>query len=816
MKTKIKIMILRFLALCLILSQLSPCAFAEEPITQGQWNAPTVTFAGDGADTFAKYVAQTFARSAVSKKAAVNTGSRLTGVNAKLYACLKKSISQVADGTLHSTVFYFTPQELGIHKTSFTAQELGISAIAANNSFTEDAKSGAALAMGLDLRSVLECLMADLPYELYWFDKVSGAYEAYAFTGNYQFISVDSIGISMYVSVDYAAASTDEYWVQMSTETKSDLSNVALAAKNAKEIVKKHADETDYQKLMSYIQEINSLTAYNMEAATDSDALYTDPWELIYVFDGDPNTTVVCEGYSKAMQYLCDMSEFQGDIVCYSVMGNADLSSGGAGGHMWNVIHMDDGKNYLVDVTNYKSMDSVFCGVTGSVEDGYTLLRKQRTLHYEYYDQSLRVFTKEELTLSAEDYPVHTHNYTAAVVAPTCTEPGYTVYTCDCGDRYTDAQTSALGHDLAVDPAIPATCIASGLTEGSHCTRCDYHVAQQTVEALGHDLIGEPTVPATCTESGLTAGGYCSRCDYYSVQQTVPALGHDLAVDPAVPATCIASGLTEGSHCTRCDYAVKGQVLPPLGHSYEAVVTAPSCTEDGVTVNTCTRCGDSYEEDRIAALGHSYRGGVCTQCGEKEPVCMGDESCPGHLFADMPQANNWAHKGIDYCISKNLMNGMSEGVFQPSGSVTRAQIVTILYRIAGSPEQQASSSFKDVVPGRFYSAAVTWASDCGIVTGYTDGTFSPNGLVTREQLAAFIYRYAAYYGYDTKSRLELAAFPDASAVSGWAKDALSWAGAEGLITGIASGGTTCLKPRGSATRAQVATILMRFLETIAE
>lgn len=476
---KLKKIILQLLALCLIFSQLSPCALAREPEMDGQWDAQAVTFADDGTGTFAGYVDRAFAGSAVPKKSPINIGSRLTGLNAALYARMKESISQVASGELHDTVFVYTPKELGISKYSFTARDLGISTIASNGSFTEAAKYGAAMAMGLDLRTVLECLMEDMPYELYWFDKVYGAYESYSFLGNSNFISVDSINILMYVSVDYAAASTADKPVQGTTETKKDLSNVQLAVKNAKQIVADYAQQSDYQKLMSYVKEISSLSASNYAASTDPDAFYSDPWQLVYVFDGDPTTTVVCEGFSKAMQYLCDMSKFRNDIICYSVMGKIKLNSGGEGGHMWNIIHMDDGKNYMVDVTNYKTMDSAFCGVTGSVENGYTLTHNQKTLHYDYYDQSLRLFTTEELTLSAEDYKEHLHSYTATVIPPTCTEQGRTIHTCVCGDSYVDEVIPALGHDLVVDPAVPATCIETGLTEGSHCTRCDYQIAQK-------------------------------------------------------------------------------------------------------------------------------------------------------------------------------------------------------------------------------------------------------------------------------------------------------------------------------------------------
>ncbi len=805
---KIKQCILRFLALCLILSQLSPCVLAEEPMADGQWRAQAVTFAEDGRALFAGFVDRAFAGAAVPKKAAINAGSRLTGLNAALYARMKEDISRVASGTRHDTVFSYTPRELGIGKATFTAQELGLPAIASDNAFTEEAKRGAVLSLGLDLRAVLECLMEDMPYELYWFDKVTGAYESYSFSGNYVSISIEAVKVYLFVSADYAAASTEGNRVQNTTETRSDLSNVALAVKNAKEIVAKHADEPDEQKLMSYVQEISSLSASNYAASNDPNPIYGDPWQLIYVFDGDPDTMVVCEGFSKAMQYLCDMSKFQSDdIVCYTVMGSVRLNTGGAGGHMWNILHMDDGKNYMVDVTNYKSMNTAWCGMLGSVEEGYSLTRERRTLHYEYYDQTRWLFTKEELTLSTEDYRPHEHSFTATEIPPTCTEPGYTSYTCVCGDGYIEGETAALGHDLVIDPAVPATCTEAGLTEGSHCTRCDYRAAQKTVAALGHAIVTESALPATCTQDGRTEGSRCSRCDYRVDQEIIPALGHELVTEAAVPATCTQSGLTEGSHCLRCDYVEKAAVAAPLGHRYTAVVTAPTCLQEGITVHTCTRCGDSYEDDRTAALGHKYRSGLCTRCEEPEPICRADESCPGHPFTDMPKVSNWAHKGIDFCVSRNLMNGVSENIFRPNGTVTRGQLVTILYRIAGEPATTTENSFKDVKSGKFYTKAVIWAAENEIVNGYAGNIFKPDAAISREQIATILYRYAG-----SPAVTGTLDFPDAGKAGSYAVDALLWATQEGLINGVNSHNVTTLSPKTNATRAQIAAIIMRYLE----
>lgn len=182
--------------------------------------------------------------------------------------------------------------------------------------------------------------------------------------------------------------------------------------------------------------------------------------------------------------------------------------------------------------------------------------------------------------------------------------------------------------------------------------------------------------------------------------------------------------------------------------------------------------------------------------------------CPSVEFGDAPKYGNWAHAGIDYCIERGLMNGVSTGVFRPQGTVTRAQLVTILYRVAGSPEATFKGTFNDVKSGRFYSSAVEWAAEKGIVTGKTATTFDPDGAITREQIAAILYRYTG----SPEVSGSLDTFPDSAKVSSYAVNALLWATKEGLITGVKSGDTTTLSPRANATRAQIAAIIMRYLE----
>ena len=179
-------------------------------------------------------------------------------------------------------------------------------------------------------------------------------------------------------------------------------------------------------------------------------------------------------------------------------------------------------------------------------------------------------------------------------------------------------------------------------------------------------------------------------------------------------------------------------------------------------------------------------------------------------FTDV-SASHWAHDDITYVYENDLMNGTDGSLFSPESTTTRAQLVTVLYRLAGQPAADWENPFWDVPASAWFHDAVTWAWENDITGGVSSTHFGAGNAVTREQLATFLYRYAQDQGYDTSARADLSGYSDAGLVSSYATEALSWANATGLITGTT--GTT-LSPKGSATRAQVATILSRFCQDV--
>ena len=193
----------------------------------------------------------------------------------------------------------------------------------------------------------------------------------------------------------------------------------------------------------------------------------------------------------------------------------------------------------------------------------------------------------------------------------------------------------------------------------------------------------------------------------------------------------------------------------------------------------------------------------------KEAIqAAGELVCASDLFRDV-SLGAWYHKGVDFVVRSNYMEGMGNGVFGVNAAITRGQIVTILYRMEGEPGVDGlENAFTDVKEGKFYTEAVLWAASQGIVEGNGDGTFKPEAAITREQLAAILYRYD---GEQAVAEDVLSAFSDAGKVSNFAKEAMNWAVANGLINGIGNGASATLSPTASASRAQFATILMRYM-----
>ncbi len=291
--------------------------------------------------------------------------------------------------------------------------------------------------------------------------------------------------------------------------------------------------------------------------------------------------------------------------------------------------------------------------------------------------------------------------------------------------------------------------------------------------------------------------------------------GHSWSSE-VTPPTCETDGFTTDT-CTVCELTRISDVQPATGHSWvDAETVDPTCKADGYTLQACTVC-NATQKVEILPASHTYRevshipatngedGGItylCSRCG----YCV-TETLPSqlHRFIDL-QESAWYYPYVKEMVVLGLMNGTSDTSFSPGKTLTRAMLVTILYRMQGEPEA-ATANYTDVPAGKWYSAAVGWASENGVVTGYPDQTFRPNAPVTREQAATILYRCAPLMGRSTEQTAALDEFTDFGTISGYAKIPMGWAKANDILSGFPD---ETLRPGGSASRAQIAKMIVTF------
>ena len=269
------------------------------------------------------------------------------------------------------------------------------------------------------------------------------------------------------------------------------------------------------------------------------------------------------------------------------------------------------------------------------------------------------------------------------------------------------------------------------------------------------------------------------------------------------------------SNNTRIHDFKGGSVELSIPYRANGAIRAWFLKEDGTREPVSAR----YDKENAQLILHHFSHYVIEELDSSAAytVCAKDDSCPLGAFGDLT-ATAWYHDGVHYCLENGLMRGVSGGKFLPDSSTTRAQLVTILWRLEGSPETTGAVRFGDTAGGAWYTEAVRWAVGCGVVKGYDNECFGPDDAVTREQMAAILYRYAQHKGYDVSAGEDtnILSFDDAFAVSEYAIPAMQWACGSGMVHGIARDGRMLLAPRDTTTRAQTATLLMRFQSAFAK
>ena len=321
-----------------------------------------------------------------------------------------------------------------------------------------------------------------------------------------------------------------------------------------------------------------------------------------------------------------------------------------------------------------------------------------------------------------------------------------------------------------------------------------------------HTFAEGKVVEPTCLTDGYTEYA-CEQCGYIYRDTIVEAPGHVTSSEVVAP-THSTVGYTVTS-CTRCDYSSIHSFQDALEHTFVIEVTrAATCTEDGLWTCTC-ECGESFTQV-AEATGHDLKAPVCDgeylitvcrNCGYEEKEA---HECQVRDFDDL-RADAWYHVPVDYILNEGIMIGTAEGKFSPDTALTRGQMVTILYRLAGEPEVEVEVPFTDVPENAFYADAVAWGYETGLVKGITDTEFAPMADVTRQQMATFLHRYA---GLPEAAEGAADAFEDAGEIGNYAKAAMNWAVDAGILNGTTA---TTLAPAENTTRAQAATVIYRYL-----
>ena len=337
--------------------------------------------------------------------------ARLSGMNLQIYNLLKPKIQQIAAGQLSSTVFEIDigSSADGFRYTLEQLQKVNPEIVTIKTE-TGDIAAGVMdayfLLAGFDIRTVADALIANLSYDLYWFNKTY-SFGRYIYTdGSISVFKNRHMTVTLHVAPEFSSDHADR-----STSFDTSLAvSIATAAETARSIVSQYSEEADFQKLRSYKETICELTSYNGAAAGDSGVPYGNPWQLIWVFDGDPETEVVCEGYAKAFKYLCELSSFQASVSVSLVTGTLI----GAGKHMWDLVSIDGGLCYLVDVTNCDEgqagyPDYLFmAGYSGLYESGgntgYRFAVRNGSLAYVYNSSTVNLYSADDLAVSNRSY----------------------------------------------------------------------------------------------------------------------------------------------------------------------------------------------------------------------------------------------------------------------------------------------------------------------------------------------------------------------------------------------------------------------------
>ena len=696
-----------------------------------------------------------------------------------VYEILKSYIGRIADGdraeTNNFTLYMTSP--------SWTYEDLEVEG---SDDPSLQAKVQEAFSKVFDISKVVNCLLVDCPESFYWYDKTynDGTTSAASYTYTYSCyndrVSIASLTFSFVVAEDYRSEGS------LYTVDSAKISAAQTPLKNASIVASTPSNTaTPYERLKFYKEKICELTSYNDEAASEgNDTPYGDPWQLIYVFDGDPNTNVVCEGYAKAFQYLCDCS----NLPCYTVTGT--MTGGiGAGAHMWNIVTLN-GNNYLVDVTNCDEWtvgapDLLFLkapNAGGSPERGYTFTVDDRPVTYTYDDDTRALYGDDILTLAGEDYVAPAPQVyiialnveltpPAAGEAPATSATINEVTTTVGGERPSPTVNSVTWEPAVKDTFVPGTAYTATLTLTApdgywFSDSLNIGVAEATessdVSEDGKTLTITATFPETPDPADLT------RVELAEMLHNKFTLGYKHTSYP---------NFDDISDCTR-EQLRAIWALVDLGYltgsgsdpsHFDPDGAVPAWTAATLIARLIAGDPNVAPQDAIESLeelGILDSGEVTVDLNDT--AAMQDGTLEGWLNRFVTRAElaeqlnsetySWLHNSIhlmtpslsvqfddlnvctadqetaiETLAANQILSGTSQDTFNPTGVVTRAQAAVVLWRAAGSRSNvnpvSLLATYTDLVKTPWYQPAFNCLYAMGVLTG-DDATGNVFGLDT--------------------------------------------------------------------------------------
>ncbi len=550
-----------------------------------------------------------------------------------VYDALSQAITRIAAGQQSSSNILLSLSDMGYaQKNQWTEADLGVPVVV-NNAVNQAAVSAMTAAMvGSSIDRIVSALQADYPYELFWYDKVQGYLYSMnklyvgrdASTGAYYFYFQDPSCVFVFqMKVAQAYQNGGEY--VLNTEK---IASVSTAAENAGQIVQSHKSESDFSRLTAYKDAICSLVSYDASAEGGSTP-YGDPWQLIYVFDGDPATNVVCEGYAKAFQYLFDLSyDDASPLKCRTVTGTLQVGRT-SGNHMWNIVQMEDGKNYVADITNCDSgkwgePDGLFLkSMIWLDEDGFYYFRKfsQNGLMYSYNAKTLSLWGASALAPASADYGKEDvtdewlSSWSYQVENGKCVLLQHTSY-----ESYVVVPSQAVVHGNTLSVVLRA----SGSTPVFKAATQRLYV-QKNVQIEGNILAGMTSVQilhlAADSVSGASMGSFFQDCTALVELQVSSAFLTEGTVFPAAHGSHadVWYSLGRDAFFTPAEIVAQGTEDSDTFLIYDAVFTVPqyvwSDDSSSVLAYHQNRYTLKYETERVATVPSTVLAPTCTEEG---------------------------------------------------------------------------------------------------------------------------------------------------------------------------------------------------------